>query len=588
MSSLYPLNTIITFNSNKRSYFQHNTSSPQKSKSRRAIIRQINPCSNSNSKQPINPQYGNKQKVKNASKRFKSPLETVSKFQQILDKKKTENPSLIKQNEDTLSNTLALLRKKSGKHPMKKPIYHHTSINPRNSRASRRKSTPTKVINLISPNPASNRAKPFKFPKPLSIATHNKLNQPQKRPLPKSISSNLGSNKAKPLKLPKSSSIASHNKLKLNQTQKKIVPKSISNAPKTELLELFGRKTIVTRKDGTEKSDSEDMKKSNRRRKDRILNVKYVMNEEQHKKIREKFDHKLYVDKTGKKLQCDDKYFYWHQPNDYKLVKQVKESRKNVNMNKNNNYNQSSKLKQLFFSILNQHDNGECNNIDNYKFIKHRFPDNQCLDCLCKLKVIPLAEVGDGYIEDHKSESGEYKIGIYKVAAICSNYPKCKFPLNRPSYSQCWIKSAWFDDRLINKNKNDNSNSNKRKRSLNDTDNKENIIESNPSKKRKLDNNNNNKFNNNDIRNNIYRGMQSVNSYDYLKSLSNIKIFCGVEGHQFNEKNLNRFNILQNKTHQNVQSDDQQSDTISTISNKSNSLSTLFSQSGSSSNIILK
>lgn len=92
---------------------------------------------------------------------------------------------------------------------------------------------------------------------------------------------------------------------------------------------------------------------------------------------------------------------------------------------------------------------GEIHNIAKWYFlsIKDSFPSRRCVDCEVPLLVLPLCQVGYGDIEDMKSKDGKYSVVLYKVAAVCRNYPNCKFPLYRATYSKFWIRSAWFDDR---------------------------------------------------------------------------------------------------------------------------------------------
>jgi hypothetical protein len=102
---------------------------------------------------------------------------------------------------------------------------------------------------------------------------------------------------------------------------------------------------------------------------------------------------------------------------------------------------------------------GEIHDIAKWFFLttKDSFPSRRCVDCEEPLLILPLCQVGYGDIEDVKCKDGKYSVVLYKVAAVCRNYPICKFPLYRATYSKFWIRSAWYDDRR-------NHHSTKRKR----------------------------------------------------------------------------------------------------------------------------
>ena len=562
-----------------------------------------NPCTKTKSKRNSKHKQNMRSNTKVTMTKYKNPLLTVNAFQKIAEQNMKNNPQLAKRNKETIARIQASFNKKCNKNKsqQKRPITRIASIHPRPN-ISQRKST-THVSNTSHPPHRS----PFKnilFNLPhFDIAPTSKINinsNTKQKPKPKKSRSNTNK---KPIIAPKS-----------NTNTTKMVQQRTSD-PSREIVPILGRNIIVKRKDGTKQEAKSRLMKRNQG--NEISNISYTMSQEQREKIKQKFNHQAYCQQTNIKLKINDPYWCWHQEDDYQLIKQIKKAKRPpINAKANG---ESSKLKQLFCAILNEHDNGEYNDISNYRF-SARFPCNYCPDCHVKLKVIPLSLVREGDINDAKL--GTKRIGNYMVAAICSNYPDCLFPLYRPSYAKSWLKCAWYDDRGVIKNEQilrtrqtisgNNKIVNCNKRSIDDVDSmhdekNENI--NNPSKKRKLSLEN--------IRNDIYRGMQSVNSYDYLQSLSKINI-NGVEGHQFNQKNLNRFTLQQqpkkrnftkhNNNNKNIDimninnininnktslSDDQRSDTTS--SSKSYSLSssaTISSQCGSSSknalNIVLR
>ncbi len=109
-----------------------------------------------------------------------------------------------------------------------------------------------------------------------------------------------------------------------------------------------------------------------------------------------------------------------------------------------------SKRKLWFDDVVNEGGKGEIHDITNWHFLSRddAFPSRRCTECEAALRVLPLRCVGQGERQDARRS---HSVGLFKVAALCSNYPDCKFPLFHILYSQYWIRSAWFDDRKIKK-----------------------------------------------------------------------------------------------------------------------------------------
>merc|ERR1712154_544616 len=95
--------------------------------------------------------------------------------------------------------------------------------------------------------------------------------------------------------------------------------------------------------------------------------------------------------------------------------------------------------------------------LSNYRFISiskalhgefFRVPPIQkCIQCDMGLQAVPLYNIGEGEVFWNKDKNGKrYKVYIYLIAVLCSNYPFCTFPRSRKEFGRYWIKCAWFND----------------------------------------------------------------------------------------------------------------------------------------------
>ena len=109
-----------------------------------------------------------------------------------------------------------------------------------------------------------------------------------------------------------------------------------------------------------------------------------------------------------------------------------------------------SKRKLWFDDVVNEGGKGEIHDITNWHFLSRddAFPSRRCTECEAALRVLPLRCVGQGERQDARRS---HSVGLFKVAALCSNYPDCEFPLFHIMYSQFWIRTAWYDDRKSKK-----------------------------------------------------------------------------------------------------------------------------------------
>merc|ERR1712129_143200 len=189
-------------------------------------------------------------------------------------------------------------------------------------------------------------------------------------------------------------------------------------------------------------------------------------------------------------------YSHLNEANDYALV----ELSKHEKLEPTNvcNSNSRTAIKGILCQSngsSNGDGNSRMNDLAHYTFLNDKFPTNKCLECGDALLAIPLCHIGDGYVNDEC-------MGVYKICALCPNYPDCVFPLARANYGKYWIQSAYFDGIT--------SSNNRKRLRMDDVD------CNNKVKRRKMNKE------------------KQINSYDYLQALSNIIVLSSDDNHNHN------------------------------------------------------